>query len=121
MPSEKPLELRDRDTGSLVVVATPYEAQLLASHDQVEGVATKSGRLKFLKFTVETREAMRLLRRKLCASGRTVAEACHLTSRQNVPGGGVIYSHIVKRTNTYEPGLRQGQHPTYAALREAAL
>lgn len=117
MPSEGALELRDRDLGLLVQSVTPHEGQILAEHGHIEGVATKAGRLKYLKLTVSVRCALARLRRKLYCTGRTVAEASQLISRQNVPGGGVVFTHITKRTNAYKPSLRTGSHPTYAALR----
>jgi hypothetical protein len=99
------------------MVGTPHECQLLAEQEHVEGIAiARTGRLKYLKLTVDTRKALKALRRKLYATGRTVAEASQLISRSNVPGGGVVYTHIVKRIAAYEPALRRGQHPTYAAL-----
>lgn len=121
MPSEAAVEVRERDTGNLVLCGTPHECELLCLNGHVVGVATKNGRLKYLKLTVEPRVALRLLHRRLQATGRTVAEASQLISRLNVPGGGVIFSHILKRTATYEPSLRQGNHPTYATLREVLI
>jgi hypothetical protein len=121
MPGEIPIEVRDRDSGALVLDCTPHECELLCEHGHVEGVVSKRNpdRLKFLKLTVEARTALRKLRRKLACSGRTVAEASQLVSRCNVPGGGVVFSHITKRTNTYAPSERLGLLPTYAQLREA--
>jgi hypothetical protein len=120
MPSESLVEVRDRDLGALIMVGTPHECQLLAEQEHVEGIAiARTGRLKYLKLTVDTRKALKALRRKLYATGRTVAEASQLISRLNVPGGGVVYAHITKRTAAYEPVLRRGMHPTYAALRLA--
>src|SRR6185295_8118297 len=116
MPAESAIEVRDRDSGALVLSGTPHECQLLCEHGHVEGVVSKRNpeRLKFLKLTIIARVTLAKLRRKLSCSGRTVAEASQLVGRFNVPGGGVVYSHINKRTNTYEPSRRAGLLPTYA-------
>jgi hypothetical protein len=120
MPSESTFELRDRDLGVMVMQVTPHEAQILAEHGDIEGVAVfRTRRVKYLKLTVAARAALARLRRKLYCTGRTVAEASQLISRQNIPGGGVVYSHITKRTNTYAPSERQGSHPVFATLRRA--
>jgi hypothetical protein len=121
MPAESAIEVRDRDSGALVIEGSPHECELLCEHAHVEGVVSKRNpdRLKYLKLTVTARVALAKLRRKLACSGRTVAEASQLVSRLNVPRGGVVYSHITKRTNTYEPRKRLGLLPTYAHLREA--
>lgn len=105
-PSEKRIEVRDRG-GDLVLMGSPHECGVLAEHGHIEGVFNRRG-FRYVRLTVERRLALRKLRRRLCASGRTVAEDCQLTTRRCVPGGGVIYSHHERRCAGYAPLVRGG-------------
>jgi hypothetical protein len=62
------------------------------------------------------RAALANLRRRLYATGRTVATASQLTMQVHVRGGrGILYQHITKRTNTYAPALRSEYLKTITA------
>ncbi len=114
-PPGKEFDIRAGDD-ALVYVATLREAEILNHFSAVDGVGNRR-RLKFLRLRIPVRAALALVRRMLCSTARTVCEASQLTVREIVPGGGIVYSHFKRRTNTYAPRLRQGLHPTYAALR----
>ncbi len=101
MPSAREYDVRDA-SGTLVLSASRHECELLCEKGHAEGIASRSGILKHLRLTVATRVAIGTLRRQLCASGRTVAEASQLTTRANISGG-VVYSHHMGRIRAYDP------------------
>lgn len=105
LPNEAQLQVRTA-SGEAIVTASRHEAEILADNGHVEGIANRR-RLKHLRLTVEPRVAMACLRRRLCASGRTVAEACQLTVVQEVAGRRVLFAHHTRRIAAYEPALRQ--------------
>jgi hypothetical protein len=117
LPNEAQIQVRAA-SGEAIVTVCRHEAEILADNGHVEGVANRR-RLKHLRLTVAPRVAMARLRKRLCATGRTVAEACQLTVVQEVAGRRVLYAHHTRRIAAYEPGLRQGSHPTYGLLRAA--
>ena len=117
LPNEAHVQVRSL-TGEAIVTVSRHEAEILADNGHAEGVANRR-RLKYLRLTVEPRIALAKMRKRLCASARTVAEACQLTIVQEVAGRRVLYAHHTRRIAAYEPGLRQGFHPTYSTLRAA--
>ena len=120
LPNEAQISVRTA-SGEALFLATRHEAQIVLDNGHAEGVASRRGILRYLRLTVEPRVAMAHLRRRLYATGRTIAEACQLTTRQEIAGRRVLYAHHQRRIAAYEPGLRQGSHPTYAVLRAAAV
>lgn len=102
-PSEKTFEVRGGD-GALVYVASRHECSVLADLSYAVGEANRRG-LKYLALVVPPRVALAKLRRLVCASGRTVAEASQLTVKSRILGG-IVYSHFAKRTQYYSPEWR---------------
>lgn len=104
MPSAREYDVRD-PSGTLVLTASRRECELLSERGHVEGISSRGGVLKHLRLTVAARVAITALRRRLCASGRTVSEASQLTTRENTSGG-VVYSHHMGRIRAYRPSGR---------------
>lgn len=118
LASGRQLEIREK-SGALFAVATPHECLALLEDSMVCGHANKHG-LRSLCLTVSRARASKRLRRMLASTGRTVAEASQLVERRKITGGeGVLWQHILPRTNRYAPALRHeiGSLPTYAFLR----
>lgn len=118
LPNEAQVSVR-ASGGEAVCFATRHEAQILLDNGHAEGVGSRRVPFKYLRLTVEPRVAMAQLRRRLHATGRTIAEACQLITRQEIAGRRVLYAHHKRRIAAYDPALRRGSHPTYSNLRVA--
>jgi len=118
LPNEAQLSVRAQD-GNAVFFALRHEAEILLDNGHVEGVGSRREPFKYLRLTVAPRVAMARLRKRLCSTGRIIAEACQLIGVQEVAGRRVLYAHHTRRIAAYEPSLRSGSHPTYFSLRVA--
>jgi hypothetical protein len=96
-PSRREFSLREV-TGSLVRTVSRHEVEILAlaltsaRKPFICGQANKHG-LRYIELQVDTRTALKLLRRMVSQSGSTVAEDCRTVDKRTLPGGGIIYSH----------------------------
>lgn len=105
IPSRREFDLRT-EFGVLVLSLSRHECEVLADERMAEGVADRKGNLRYLRLIVPESRAKGRLRRRVYATGRTVATACQLTIRDTVPGGGIVYSHFGSRTQYYAPEWR---------------
>jgi hypothetical protein len=96
-PSRREFSLRD-SIGQLVRTVSRHEVEVLAlaltaaKKPFICGQANKHG-LRYIELQVDARLALKLLRRMVSQSGRTVAEDCRTIDKYTLPGGGIIYSH----------------------------
>lgn len=89
--------------GGLLFCCLEYEARHLADLEYVEGVANRRG-FRYLRLLVDPRKAYRALRRAGLSRSRLTAEDCTTVQRINIPGGGVLFSHI--RAGAWSPEAR---------------
>lgn len=87
------IELRAKDN-SLVRSVSRHEVELLLAqkNTMVEGLANKKG-FRYVRLTVETRQASRVLLRFVTRPNIPRAEDSKTFTSRTCPGGGIIYDH----------------------------